>query len=154
VRLRGAEALADDVDALGATSPAARAAELLMSSDHLSATRTPINGHAERINLQGQEAAQRVTAVGRFLNALGGGIWKFGLGEDPQDIRKWKAEVREATQTGNEQRLAALQANKPKVRGYWLEAAKNSEGRYELRYREGYGWYVARQKAGRSRKSA
>ena len=104
VRLRGAEALVDDVDALGATSPAARAAELLMSSDNLSATRSLLTGHEERISLQGSAAAQRVTAVGSYHNALGGGLWKFGLGEDPEDMRRWKEEVRQATKTGHAQR--------------------------------------------------
>lgn len=143
-RLRGADALLDDVDALGVTSPASFTAQLMMGSQTLFAERHLLDGTTERIPLQGYDAAQRVSTVGVSEHSLAGGIWLFGTGADPGETQRWNKAVQHANAANNPTAAAQLHKLKPKARGYWLQVLKSSTGRYELRYSENYGWYLMR----------
>ena len=144
----GREALGDDVDALAGRSNGAEMAEFCMAQggkNALFATRTALNGSEERIYLQDEAAAQRLSHVGRWQSALPGGIWLFGVGPDPVLSRQWRAKLREAKRTGNDSEIDQLKSAKPPNRGYWLDANRRRnrfENRGETRWM--LGSYLAR----------
>lgn len=149
VLARGEEALDDDIDALGGTTPASIAGEFLMWADKLSATRRHMDASTEIVPLQGLAAAHRIAHVGTFAgeHSLAGGLWKFGTGPDPKLESAWRSALATAQQSGDPTKEAKVIQQRPKNRGYCMEPDGAASQGYEWRHSQRFGWYLARRRA-------
>ena len=127
----GNDTLARDIDALGGWGDAAVSGEILMANNALTATRTPLEGPPITIPLQGPEAAQRLHAVGHCSDRLGGGIWRYGLGPDPEARDAWLQALGQAQKDGDHDKVRSLMSHRPPNRGGWGDGDMNLEpGRF------------------------
>jgi hypothetical protein len=146
VMAAGAAALQDDVDALGGFSDAAVDAEVMLAHDDIVAHRRLIDGTNLKITLQGDEAVGRVARLGSGPFLLAGGMWLFGLGPDPEQVRARNSALAAAKRSGDVQQYQALLADRPKNRGYWLPLRGDSAGLDDVLASDHFGDYLSRRR--------
>lgn len=145
VMASGPAALRDDVDALAGFGDAAVDAEVMMANDDIVAHRRLIDGTDLEISLQGDAAAGRVARVGAGPAFLAGGVWRFGLGPDPDLYRAWKKSLAAAKRTGDMKQIDAVLEKRPPNRGYWLPLRGETKGLQDVLASWGFGGYLSKQ---------
>ena len=146
VQTLGSDALPGDVDALAGMSSSARGGERLLANDALTVERSDLHGSAVKIPVQGPQAASRMAAVGTCAQPqMAGGIWRFGLGCDPEQMRAWRASLATLKTSGDRQRIAEIIKQRPHQRGYWnpTQAMRQAAA---FRKTSGYVDYLARRR--------
>lgn len=146
VMASGPAALRDDVDALAGFGDAAVDAEVMMANDDIVAHRRLIDGTDLEISLQGDAAAGRVARVGAGPAFLAGGVWRFGLGPDPDLHRAWKKSLAAAKRTGDKKQIEAVLEKRPPNRGYWLPLRGETKGLQDVLASWGFGGYLSKQR--------
>ena len=126
-KVYGVEATDQDIDALGGSGDAAIDGEVMMEHDDLVATRSLPSGKVEPIALQGPSAVRRLANVGECAQALPGGMWKFGLGPDPEKEKTWAQKLTKAKASNDHGAVRKLMRDKPKNRGWWLDFSSSSK---------------------------